>query len=62
MIRERTEMIEAVLRLWTMGFDTQRIANVLLEKQCNIERWLHIGLEERRRHANENADLQKPFR
>ena len=44
-------MVEAVLRLWDTGMDTARMSVVLKQKQDDVERWLHIGLDRRREQA-----------
>jgi len=41
------DMVEAVLRLWDQGLDTERIAITLKIYQHDAERFLHKGLEKR---------------
>jgi len=43
------------MSLWDMGFDTNRMAKVLQEREHDRERWLHVALERRRRQDAESA-------
>ena len=43
--------MSSVMSLWDMGFDTNRMARVLQEREHDCERWLHIALERRRQDA-----------
>jgi len=52
-------MIEGVLKLWDMGFDTWQIAKTLREDQSRVERALHEGLEKRRREADQLQDTRR---
>lgn len=49
MSNAHAEMVEAVLSLWDMHFDTERMAHVLQIHQYEAERFLHEGLARRRR-------------
>jgi len=46
-VYDPNDMVEAVLRLWDQGFDTERIATTLKIYQHEAERFLHKGLEKR---------------
>jgi len=46
-VYDPNDMVEAVLRLWDQGFDTERIATTLKIYQHDAERFLHKGLEKR---------------
>jgi len=42
-------MIDVVVRMFDLGFDTAAISAGIKRDQSVVERWLHIGLERRRR-------------
>lgn len=46
--------LNAVMRLWDTGLDTQQMATVLQMGQEEVERVLHIGLEKRHRQREES--------
>ena len=50
-------MVEAVLRLWDQGLDTERIAITLKIYQHDAERFLHKGLEKRNGAAGKATDV-----
>jgi len=53
----REHMVSSVMSLWEMGFDTNRMAKVLQEREDDCERWLHIALARRRAAEPATGDL-----
>jgi len=56
-IYDPNNMVEAVLRLWDQGLDTERIAITLKIYQHDAERFLHKGLEKRNGAAGKATDV-----
>lgn len=43
----KKEVVAAVMRLWNVGLDTERIAKTIKAPESQVERWLHYGLNRR---------------
>lgn len=53
---DKAQMVEAVLKLWDVALDTERISKVLNIPQHEVERLLHKGLAERK-DARKDRDV-----
>lgn len=60
MAYDRAKVVDAVMRLWDVGIDTQRMAHVLQIAQHDAERFLHEGLNSRWRERNERQATDVP--
>jgi hypothetical protein len=50
------EFIEACLRLWDMGMDTDAISDVVWQDECVVERAVRLGRERRREKEKQNEE------